>query len=98
LLHRDLHSFPTRRSSDLDLRPGEPAAESESAGETRVQPGTKWPTKRLWKRRSLRELENPFGIPTSPQPQQQALSGYISNGGTWSARVTFLDGLTGRSA
>ena len=34
-------------------------------------------------------------IPTFPQPQQQqAFSGYISNGSTGSARVTFLDGLT----
>src|SRR2546429_1703144 len=41
-----------RQETRTDLRPGEPAAESESAGETRVQPGTKWPTKRLWKRRS----------------------------------------------
>ncbi|HEY6270082.1 MAG TPA: hypothetical protein VIX11_17405, partial [Candidatus Acidoferrum sp.] len=46
-------------------------------------------------RRSLRELGNPFGIPTFPQPQQQqALFGYISNGSTGIARVTFLDGLT----
>ncbi|MGB9436224.1 MAG: hypothetical protein WBQ89_28500, partial [Candidatus Acidiferrum sp.] len=38
---------------------------------------------------------NPFGIPTFPQPQQQqAFSGYISNGSTGIARVTFLDGLT----
>ncbi|HKV60367.1 MAG TPA: hypothetical protein VJO16_00510, partial [Candidatus Acidoferrum sp.] len=46
-------------------------------------------------RRSLRELGNPFGIPTFPQPQQQqAISGYISNGTTWIARVTFSNGLT----
>src|SRR5207245_8599785 len=55
----------------------------------------KWPAKRLWKRRSLRELGNPFGIPTFPQPQQQqALFGYISNGSTGITRVTFSDGLT----
>ncbi|HKV61671.1 MAG TPA: hypothetical protein VJO16_07145, partial [Candidatus Acidoferrum sp.] len=30
-----------------------------------------------------------------PQPQQQqAISGYISNGTTWIARVTFSNGLT----
>src|SRR5712692_7294533 len=85
-----------RQETRTDLPPGEPAAEPESAREPRVQPGKKWPAKRLWKRRSLRELGNPFGIPTFPQPQQQqALSGYISNGSTGIARVTFLDGLTG---
>ncbi len=85
-----------RQETRTDLPLGEPAAESESAGEARIQPGTKWPAKRLWKRRSLRELGNPFGIPTFPQPQQQqAFYGYISNGSTGSARVTFLDGLTG---
>jgi hypothetical protein len=84
-----------RQETRTDLPPGEPAAESESAGAARVQPDTKWPAKRLWKRRSLRELGNPFGIPTFPQPQQQqAFSGYISNGSTGIARVTFLDGLT----
>jgi hypothetical protein len=41
-----------------------------------------------WKSRTNRE------IPTFPQPQQQAFSGYISNGATWVALVTFLDGLT----
>jgi hypothetical protein len=30
-----------------------------------------------------------------PQPQQRVFSGYISNGSTGIARVTFLDGLTG---
>src|SRR5246127_5920095 len=42
-----------------------------------------------WESRTNRE------IPTFPQPQQQAFYGYISNGSTGSARVTFLDGLTG---
>src|SRR6267154_5352246 len=85
-----------RQETRTDLPPGEPSAESESAGTGRVQPSTKWPAKRLWKRRSLRELGNPFGIPTFPQPQQQqAIFGYISNGSTGIARVTFLDGLTG---
>ena len=78
-----------RQETRPDLPPGEPAAESESAGAARVPPDTKWPAKRLWKRRSLRELGNPFGIPTFPQPQQQqAFSGYISNGSTGSSRVT----------
>src|SRR4029077_9221544 len=86
-----------RQETRTDLPPGEPAAESESTGEAGVHPGSKWRTKSLWKRRSLRELGNPFGIPTFPQPQQQqAFYGYISNGSTGSARVTFLDGLTGR--
>jgi hypothetical protein len=87
-----------RQETRTDLPPGEPPAESESAGAARVQPGTKWPAKRLWKRRSLRELGNPFGIPTFPQPQQQqAFYGYISNGSTGSARVTFLEWLDGHS-
>src|SRR5713226_6024911 len=84
-----------RQETRTDLPPGEPAAEPESAREPRVQPGKKWPAKRLWKRRSLRELGNPFGIPTFPQPQQQqAISGYKSNGATWEATVTFSNGLT----
>src|SRR5271167_643406 len=70
------------------------AVESAAAGVDALDPQA--PAKRLWKRRSLRELGNPFGIPTFPQPQQQqAFYGYISNGSTGSARVTFLDGLTG---
>src|SRR5712692_9729761 len=84
-----------RQETRTDLPPGEPAAEPESAREPRVQLGKKWPAKRLWKRRSLRELGNPFGIPTFPQPQQQqAISGYKSNGATWEATVTFSNGLT----
>src|SRR6266480_484734 len=84
-----------RQEARTDLPLGEPAAESESPGEARVQPDTKWPAKRLWKRRALREFVNPFGIPTFPQPQQQqALYGYISNGSTEIARVTVPDGLT----
>ncbi len=87
-----------RQETRMDLPLSEPAAESESARENRNQPGqtgARRPAKRLWKRRSLRELGNPFGIPTFPQPQQQqALFGYISNGSTGIARVTFLDGLT----
>src|SRR6266403_1409603 len=88
-----------RQETRTDLPLSEPAAESESARENRNQlgqTGAQRLAKRLWKRRSLRELGNPFGIPTFPQPQQQqALSGYISNGSTGIARVTFLDGLTG---
>src|SRR5229473_2191219 len=84
-----------RQETRTDLPPGEPEAEPESAREPRVPPGKKWPAKRLWKRRSLRELGNPFGIPTFPQPQQQqAISGYKSNGATWEATVTFSNGLT----
>src|ERR1700719_1195173 len=86
-----------RSETRTDISPSEPATEPESARASRVQPGkgAQRPAKRLWKRRSLRELGNPFGIPTFPQPQQQqAVSGYISNGATWIARVTFSNGLT----
>src|SRR5882672_5761267 len=87
-----------RSETRTDLPPSEPAAEPQSTRENRNQPGktgAQRPAKRLWKRRSLRELGNPFGIPTFPQPQQpQTLSGYISNGATWIARVTFSNGLT----
>src|SRR5579859_4631874 len=41
-----------------------------------------------WESRTNRE------IPTFPQPQRQAFSGYISNGATWIARVTFSNGMT----
>jgi hypothetical protein len=41
-----------------------------------------------WKSRTNPE------IPPFPRPQQQALSGYISNGATWVALVTFANGLT----
>ncbi|HTF22628.1 MAG TPA: hypothetical protein VK937_01780, partial [Candidatus Limnocylindria bacterium] len=103
-LRRSLDPFQLviDQETRTDLPLSEPAAESESARENRNQPGqtgAQRPAKRLWKRRSLRELGNPFGIPTFPQPQQQqALSGYISNGSTGIARVTFLDGLTGAHA
>jgi len=50
-----------RQETRTDLPPGEPAAESESPGEARIQPGTKWPAKRLWKRRS----GIPSGFPLS---------------------------------
>src|SRR5882672_1509673 len=87
-----------RQETRTDLPPSEPAAEPESTGENRNQPGktgAQRPAKRRWKRRSLRELGNPFGIRTFPQPQQQqTFSGYISNGATWIARVTFSNGLT----
>src|SRR6202043_3254688 len=85
----------------------EPAAEPESTREPRVQPGQRWPAKRLWKRRCVEKSKGRLfhsawesrtnrEIPTFPQPQQQqAFYGYISNGSTGSARVTFLDGLTG---
>jgi len=41
-----------------------------------------------WESRTNRE------IPTFPQPQRQAFSGYIANGATWIARVTFSNGMT----
>ena len=44
------------RISRLANRRLSPKAQEEARG----QPGTKWPAKRLWKRRSLRELGNPF--------------------------------------
>ncbi len=87
-----------RQETPTDIPPGEPATEPKSARKPAAQPSktrTKQPAKRLGKRRSLRELGNPFGIPTFPQPQQQqAISGYISNGATWEATVTFSNGLT----
>jgi hypothetical protein len=102
-LQRSLDPFQlvsknNRSETRTDISPSEPAAEPESARASRVQPGKTGaprPAKRLWKRRSLRELGNPFGIPTFPQPQQQqAFSGYIPNGATWIGRVTFSNGLT----
>ena len=64
-LRRSLDPFQLAKVIDqetrTDLPPGEPAAESESPGEARIQPGTKWPAKRLWKRRS----GIPSGFPLS---------------------------------
>src|SRR5260370_32903926 len=77
---------PTRQSS------AEP--EGGAASTVRNQ-ATQAAGQRLWKRRSLRELENPQGIFTFPQPQQQQTFGYISNVSTTPATVTFLNGLTG---
>src|SRR5262244_2817058 len=52
--------------------------------------------KRLWKRRSLRELGNQKTISTFPQPRRRrAIFGYISNVSTNRATVTFRNGLTG---
>jgi hypothetical protein len=62
-------------------------------------PGALRRAKRLWKRRAESALGNQKPISTFPQPQQQqAVSGYKSNGATWEATVTFSNGLTRSSA
>jgi hypothetical protein len=83
------------------LQAGEPAAEPQGAQGTSGA-GTKQiePAKRLWKRRSLRELGNHKAISTFPQPRRRRAFtfGYITNGATMCPTVAFLNGSTGTSA
>ena len=85
-----------RQETRTDLPLGEPAAESESAGElsnpTRHKVGGEKAVEKTLASRAWKSLRDSH----FPQPQQQqAFYGYISNGSTGSARVTFFDGLTG---
>src|SRR5260370_28988263 len=82
-----------RSEAGADLSTGQSAPESEGGAENN---GRHAAGKRLWKRRSLRELGNQKAIPTFPQPRRRrAIFGYISNVSMIIARVTFSNGLTG---
>ena len=83
-----------RAQTGTDLSTGQSPLESETG--TRSEP-IEPAGKRLWKRRSLRELGNQKAISTFPQPRRRRrIYGYISNVSMTIATVTFLNGLTGR--
>ena len=72
-----------------------PIGQSSPEPETGTGNGIKSAARRLWKRRSLRELGNRKAIPTFPQPRRRQIFGYIANVSTIIAKVTFRNGLTG---
>jgi transposase InsO family protein len=99
-LRKSLDPFQTgsddRSQAGADLSTGQSPAESEGGAANNFRHAA---GKRLWKRRSLRQLGNPKAIPTFPQPRRRrAIFGYISNVSMIIAKVTFTNGLTGTPA
>jgi hypothetical protein len=85
-----------RAQTGADLSTGQSSPESEAGAGNNLRNSA---GKRLWKRRSLRELGNQKAISTFPQPRRRrATFGYIANVPTTFASVTFSNGLTGRAA
>src|SRR5260370_38361633 len=66
-----------RSQAGADLSTGQSPAESEGGARNNFRHAA---GKRLWKRRSLRELGNQKAIPTFPQPRRRRpIFAYISN-------------------
>jgi hypothetical protein len=83
-----------RAQNRTDLSIGQSPPESETGARSEPISAT---GKRLWKRRSLRELGNQKAIFTLPQPRRRrAIFGYISNVSMIIAMVTFSNGSTRR--